>query len=279
MKKIKRTAVIVLLAVLVLLLSGCTALVQGFENEELRDHTDVMLNAVLMNDSDAAYTLVSDICSKTEFEPVFDEMYNLLKGVEGYELKLISIYKKSNFDNGKSVTVTDSVYEMQTQGKKYVVSVQKRSDVEKLSSFYITPYEKTNLYYTGVIQNMKGASFLQWGFLLSNLVIIALMVFALVDCCRHKIKLKPLWIIIILLGALSLGATITATSFHFNFNLVWFAAYNAFVRYGGGQVTVRLVIPWGIALYFVLRHWLIKKDKPSISNGENVTEINEQSVQ
>ncbi len=279
MKMAKKLFIVFMVLVFVLLLSGCSALVQSFENKELRDHTDVMLNAVLMNDPDAAYTLVSDICSKSEFDPVFSKMYDMLKDVESYELKLISINQKSSFNDGKGVTTTDSVYEMKAQGKKYIVSVQKRSDFEKLSSFYVTPYEKTNLYYTGVIQNMKDASLLQWGFLLSNLVVIALMVIALIDCCRHKIKLKPLWVVIILLGALSLGATISASSFHFNFNLMWFAAYTAFVRYGGGQVTVRFVIPWGIALYFVLRHWLIKKEKPEHPSNEIATEINEQSTQ
>ena len=44
-----------------------------------------------------------------------------------------------------------------------------------------------------------------------------------------------------------------------NFGIIWFTAYSALVRYGGGQVLLRFVIPWGAPLYFILRHWLIKK--------------------
>ncbi len=274
MKKFRKSFVVMIVLVLILLLSGCKAFVGAFENEELRGHTDVMLNAILMNDADAGYSLVKDVCNRSDFDPAFKEMCKMLDGVKSYELKLLSIYQKSSYVNGESLKTIDSVYEMNTDGARYVVSVQMSSKAEKLYFFNLAPYEQTNLYYTGVITNMKGASILQWGFLLSNLLVIALTVFALIDCCRHKIKLKPLWIVIILLGAFSIGATISATSFHINFGLIWFTAYSAFVRYGGGQVLLRFVIPWGAPLYFILRHWLIKKPEPEAvvrnADAENV---------
>ena len=273
MKKFRKSFIVAIVLVLILLLSGCKALVGAFENEELRGHTDVMLNAILMNDGDAGYSLVKDVCKRSDFDPAFKEMCKMLDGIESYELKLISIYQKSSYVNGESIKTVDSVYEMNTDGARYVVSVQKSSRAEKLYFFNLTPYEKTNLYCTGVITNMKGASILQWGFLLSNLLVIALTVFALIDCCRKKIKLKPLCIVIIILGAFSIGATISATSFNVNFGLIWFTAYSAFVRYGGGQVLLRFVIPWGAPLYFILRHWLIKKSvevtESEVTNTDN----------
>ena len=265
MRKMKKILAVTALLVFVLLLSGCTKLIGAFENEKLRGYTDAMLNAILMNDGDSAYTLVEDMCAKSEFEPIFSDMQELLSGTQSYELKLVSINQRSSYENGESLKTVDSVYVMTTNdSKRYVISVQLSSNVKKLSTFYITPYEKTNLYYTGVITKMKDASILQWGFLLSNLLVIALMVVALIDCCRHKIKLKPLWIAIIVLGMFSIGATISASSFNLNFNLFWLAGYSAFVRYGGGQVLLRFVIPWGAPLYLILRHWLIKKPEPEV---------------
>ena len=263
MKKIKNATIIAIILAVVLIFCGCSAIVETFENKELRNHTDVMLNAILMNDSQAAYSLVSDICSQSDFQPTFDKMCNLLKDIESYDLKLVSINQKSNLINGESIKTIDSVYEMETDKGKFVVSVQSSSQTEKLSAFYITPYEKTNMYYTGVIQNMKDASFLQWIMLLSNLVVIALIVIAFVDCCRHKIKLKPLWLILIIIGALSLSLTVSAKGINFNFNLIWFTAYTALMRYGSGDVTIRFVIPLGVVLYFILRHKLIKKPVPN----------------
>lgn len=259
MKSFKKSFIAVIVMILILLLSGCKAFVGAFENEELRNHTDTMLNAILMNDADAGYSLVQDVCKRTDFDPAFNEMCEMLDGVKSYELELLSIYQNSSYENGESLKTIDSVYVMNTNSSRYVVTVQMSSKAEKLCLFNLAPYEKTNLYYTGVITNMKGASILQWAFLLSNLLVIALTVFALIDCCRKKIKFKPLWIIIIILGAFSIGATISATSFNINFGLFWFTAYSAFVRYGGGQVLLRFVIPWGAPLYFILRHWLIKK--------------------
>ncbi len=259
MKKFKKSFIVTIILVLVLLLSGCKALVGTFENEKLRDHTDVMLNAILMKDADAGYSLVKEVCERSDFDPSFDKMCEMLDGVKEYNLNMLSIYQKAGIQNGESYKFVDSVYEMTANDKRYIISVQLDGNTEKLRLFNIIPYEKTNYYYTGVITNMKGASVIQWGFLLSNLLVVALVIFALIDCCRHKIKLKPLWIVIILLGAFSIGTTISATSFHVNFGIIWFTAYSALVRYGGGQVLLRFVIPWGAPLYFILRHWLIKK--------------------
>ena len=274
MKKFKKSFIVTILLVLVLLLSGCKALLGAFENEKLRNHTDVMLNAILMNDADAGYSLVEDVCERSDFDPAFIKMCEMLNGVNEYNLNMLSIYQKAGIDNGESYKYVDSVYEMTANNKRYIISVQLDGNTEKLRLFNITPYEKTNYYYTGVITNMKDASVIQWGFLLSNLLVVALVVFALIDCCRHKIKLKPLWIVIILLGAFSIGATISSTSFHVNFSVIWFTAYSAFVRYGGGQVLLRFVIPWGAPLYFILRHWLIKKPEPApITETDNFENI------
>lgn len=259
MKNIKKFTAFIIVSVMLFIFSSCSALVETFENKELRTYTDQMLNSILTYDSKTAYSLVSDVCDEGSFETVFNDMNSLLKDVETYELKPISINQNSSYDNGENITTVDSVYEMKTEKAKYVVSAQISSQNKKLSSFFITPYEKTSLYYTGVIENMKGASPAQWAMLLSNLLILTFIIVALIDCCRRKIKLKALWIILIIIGVLALGLTISSTGVKFNFNLIWATSYNAIVRYGSGEVTLRVLIPWGALLYFILRRNLIKK--------------------
>ena len=272
MKKIKKILLAFCLIITMLLLSGCSEILQNLDNKELRNDTDVMLNAILMNDAEGAYPLVSDLCTKAEFAPIFNQMHELLDGVKEYELKVLSVNQSAKYDKGESLTTVDVVYEMTTNAQKFVVSVQSSSKVNGFSSFYITPYEKTSLHYVGTLDNMKGADATQWVLLASNIAVIGLMIWALIDCCRNKIKRKALWIILILLGAVSVGVTVAATSFNLNFNLVWFASYNALIRYGSGQTIFRLVVPVGAILYFVLKRKIT--DKSDNENTE-VSEINE----
>lgn len=259
MKKTRNVIIAVLALIMVFALSGCSSLIQKLENQELRAHTETMINAILEDDGDAAYPLVSDFCTRNQFNSVFKEMRELLSDVDSYELELISFNQTKNYGDGESIVCIDSAYEMVTNGEKYVISVQMRSDIENLSSFYITPYEKTSLYYTGDLSSMKDASPLQWGFLLSNLIVIGIIVLAMVDCCRHKISVKPLWIVLILFGVFSVGITAAVSSFRFNFNLIWLSAYNAFIRHGDGQTVLRVGIPYGAIIYLALRWLLIKK--------------------
>lgn len=271
MKHIKKIAAFIMVLVIVLIFSSCS-LPQSFENDDLRTYTDQMLNSIITNDKDAAYSLVSDICTESQFNSTFEDMRNLIDGVETYELKLVSIYHNTSYSNGESISTIDSAYVMQTEKEKYVITVQSHSQYQKLSSFYITPYEKTNLYYTGVIKNMRGASIAQWLMLLSNLIIVALVIVAFIDCCRHKVKLKALWIILIILGVLAFGLTLSSTGVKFNFNFIWIAAYNAIVRYGNGTVVARIIVPVGAIVYLILRRWLIKKPVADLQEQPETTE-------
>ena len=147
-----------------------------------------------------------------------------------------------------------------------------------LNSFYLTPYEKTDYYFTGTLNNLKDATGAQWGFLLLNVIAIGFTVFALVDCSRQKIKKKALWILLLLLGFISLGATISSTSFRLNFNVGWITAYSALIRYGSGTVMLRLMLPVGTIIYFAMRRSLLKESTPAIVTSEKEPETMEEEI-
>lgn len=259
MKKFKKIVLCALAVLLLITCAGCSALVEALEDEKSRGYTELMLDSIVSGDLDSAYAVFSDIYNKDDFAPAFYELKNVLKDVESYELKLLSVYRNTSVTNGSPVSEIASVYEMSTNSGKYIVNVKANSLCPKLSSFYIAPFEDTDYYYNGTIGSMKDANVLQWAALLSNLLIIGFMVFALVDCCRHKVKLKALWIIIILIGLFTVGITVSSGNLNFNLNLGWLTAYNAIIIYGGGTVSARAMIPIGAAVYFILRHWIIKK--------------------
>ena len=110
------------------------------------------------------------------------------------------------------------------------------------------------------------------------MIAIGFTVFALVDCSRQKIKKKALWILLLLLGFISLGATISSTSFRLNFNVGWITAYSALIRYGSGTVMLRLMLPVGTIIYFAMRRSLLKESTPAIVTSEKEPETMEEEI-
>ena len=258
MKNWKKIVSFLLITLTVFACSGCSSLPRAFENEELRGYTDTFLTALLADDVDGAYGLLSEVCSEQEFSTVFREMRDLVGEADSYELKLLNVAKNRTLTNGSVLQTSSAVYEVSIGGKRYIVNLQASSEYENLSAFHLTPYEKTDYYSTGSLGHLKDSNALQWILLLSNLVAIGFSVFAIADCARHNVKWKPLWILLCLVF-FSVGITVSATSFYLNLNPIGLFSYTAWIRYGGGTNVFRLMLPLGSVAYFALRHWLIHK--------------------
>lgn len=252
-------AIVIFLFVIAISLSGCSALLQSVENEQVREYTQDVLDAIIAKDFDTAYSFVGDAIAKDEFAREYTRMEALLFDVQSYNLTLIGFSTNTKYANGKKLVTVDSTYQMTENDDKYIVYVNTNSDYEKLSYFDVKAYESTNLYYTGTINKMSNATTFQWIMILSNLLALGIAVFAVIDCAKHKIKLKALWIIIIILGMLTFGVSYSFGSIRTNFSLGLFMNYSAFIRYGDGSINFRLMFPVGAVVYFILRNFLIKK--------------------
>lgn len=259
MLKKKFLAIVLLLSMIILSLSGCSQLLERFENEEVRAYTEGMLDAIIDKDFDTAYSFVQDTCSKDEFAQEYNKMEALLYDVKTYDLKLTGIYSKVNVINGKKTTTVDATYSMVENDDKYVVYAQTNTDYKKLSQFDVKSFENTNLFSTGSINKMSQASLFQWIMILTNVVSLALMLFAVVDCSKHKINKKALWIIFIVLGLISFRFSFGPEMIKLNFYLGMITNYSAFIKYGNGSFVLRLLIPLGAIVYLIVRNRLIKK--------------------
>ncbi len=285
MKKSNIMAVCAIVLAVLVLCSGCAADILDLENAEVRQSTEAMLDALIANDFQTAYSLVSNICTEVDFKPTFTQMQALLGNEAVYELKLLSIYTNSAISNGQKRSSVSAVYEMTTKSEKLIVSIR-IDDQVGLSSFYLTPYEYTDYYFTGTLENMESATGAQWFVLLLNVIALGFVVFALVDCCRHKIKKKALWILLLILGFVSVGATVSATGIRMNFNVSWITAYSALIRYGTGTVALRLMLPVGAIVYFAKRRSLCQQSTVTDVPGnaeqqpqEEVNDIEQRSIQ
>lgn len=277
MKKILVKSVCVIILAVLMLCSGCNAVLQEVENTEARQCSEEMLDALIANDFETAYSLVNKICTEEDFKPAFTQMQELLGNTDTYKLKLLSIYTNYTITNGQKSPSVSSVYEMTTQNGRIIVSTI-MDDQIGLNSFYLTPYEKTDYYYTGTLNNMKDATGAQWSILLLNAITIGFTVFALVDCIRQKIKKKILWILLLLLCFASLEITISSIRFRLNFNIGWITAYSALIHYGSGTVMLRLMLPIGTIIYFAMRRSLINGRTPAIITSEKELQIIEEDI-
>lgn len=259
MLKKKSLAIVLLLSMIILSLSGCSQLLERFENEEVRAYTEGMLDAIIDKDFDTAYSFVQDVYSEDEFAQQYNEMESLLCDVKSYELTLVGFNNNVNVTNGKKLATISASYTMTENDKEYVVFVSTSSNYEKLSSFDVKLFEDTSLYTTGNINNMAQASLFQWIMILTNVVSLALMLFAVVDCSKHKINKKALWIIFIVLGLISFRFSFGPEMIKLNFYLGMITNYSAFIKYGNGSFVLRLMIPLGAIVYLIVRKRLIKK--------------------
>lgn len=277
MKKQNLMAVCAIILTMALLCGGCAAGLQSMENTEVRQSTEAMLDALIADDFQTAYSLVSRLCTEEEFKPIFAQMQELFRSADTYELSLLSIHTNSTISGGQKSSSVSSVYELTTKSEKLIVSVR-IDDQTGMNSFYLTPYEYTDYYYTGTLENMKGTTGLQWGVLLLNVVVLGLVVFALVDCCRQKIRNKVLWILLLVLGFVTVGTTVSATGFRLNFHVGWITAYSALIRYGTGAVTVRLMLPVGAIIYFAKRRSLLWQSAPMAAPVETGYQIPAEAI-
>ena len=256
-----------LILTVLILFVGCSQLLQDFENAELRQNAETMLDALITNDAETAYSLVSHLCSKEDFQPLFAEMRNFLGGAKTYELTLLHVSSHSMLSNGQTINSVNSIYELNTDTDRIILNIR-MDNQNGLHTFQLVPFENTDYYFTGTLESLENASVSQWLILLSNIIAIGIAVFALVDCCRHKIKKKVLWILLLVFGFVSLGVTVGSSVFRFHFNIGWTSAYSALIRYGSGTMTFRAMIPIGAIIYLFRRRSLFESPTDASSSEE-----------
>jgi len=261
MKRHTLITVSAVILALALLFCGCSALLESMEDAQSRQITEAILDALIADDFQAAYGQVNQVCTEAEFKPVFTQLKALLGDADSYTLKLLSINANSRLNNGQTFRTVSSNYEMTTRNGRIIVSIQ-MEDTLGLRSFHLTPYEQTDYYITGTLETLGQSSAVQWVFLLLNVIAIGLTVLALVDCLRHKFKYKALLVLLLIFGFVSIGATIASTNFRLNFIFGWITAYSALIRYGSGAVMLRLMLPIGAVVYFLMRRSLLAKNAP-----------------
>lgn len=242
----KKLICMILACLLLMSLAGCSALLS---DSEIRAAGTDMLDALLSDDYEGSYAMVSQACTEEEYAQVYSQFRAVLSGIETYELQLLQLNK--NTTNGR--TVTQAIYRIQLEKEPLLLSVALDSEVSGLVTFYLSVDDETVVSYNGDLSNMRDANFLQWAMLAVAALTLAFVIWMAVDCCRRKMKRKALWLVLILLGSVMITTTLSGSSFSIRYNLGLLLNHSALLRYTDGSFVSRLLIPAGAIVYFARR--------------------------
>lgn len=259
MKKFK-SFVCVALVLLLLCLAGCgqqdeweqtlkaAERMDGItEDAQLRENTEKMLDALIADDVAGAYAALYAGTDYSQFLEVYDQLRQEVAGLETYQLMPVNINK--SVTNG--VTTVSVRYMMTAGEQRFYIDVTRAKDHEGLTAFYITEY--IPVVTNGTLSNMEGANAAQWGFLVIGMAELAFVLWAFVDCCRHKMRRKWLWLLLIALGYVLLQLVATPEQFRTGMRLGAFLSYTCLLGYSTGGFTLQFLIPAGAIVYVALR--------------------------
>ena len=245
-----------LLALMLVLLTGCSLsgeqLMEELNDPQLQQKTQTVLDCMLAQDVDGAWMQMVSACTKEEFKAFYEQVKPLLETVDTYTLE--PSYVQVNVTNGVH---NKSIRYLLTAGETELwVTAVEEEGADSLVGFHIYMVTRE----TGTLATAKENDALQWVLITIGLLEIAFMIVMLIDCIRHKMKKKWLWILLILLGGIIVLLNVTPQNMGVRFNYGFFLnCYTALIKYNTGGFTFRLYIPAGAIAYLCLRKSLFKK--------------------
>ena len=230
------------------------------KNDQVKSLTEQFVNAVVADDADAAFSLMTPGVDKTEFDTFFVNVRGYFEGAKDYELTQtgwntrisngVSSYMVTftvNTDNGAEIEVETTVVE----------------GYENIYNIHFTPIKRADSALPTLFPFQMGA-------LVLSLAATAFCIWMIVDCAKRKIKKKALWIILILVGV-SVGLSV-GQGIHFNW-LVGLAIGGSSVTSGGGLVSFKVMIPVGAIIYFILRKKMTSPESVSDAQNNEVIDV------
>ena len=250
--KIKKLVALLFALVLAFALCSCGA-VETERGNEIKLKCEVLINALIAKDAEAAYATFPKEMNKEAFLQNFQNLCKYVEEVETYELTQTGW--RSGIDNGKSYYI--ATYAMMSNSGNFTVEITEVEGYEGIYNFRIVSdedYKNATENYTGTLTKMQGASPFQWGMIIFSALCLGFVIWMLVDCVKRKIRYKPLWIVIILCGAVVLTFTLNNNGANFNTTVAMMLFNYSYLQiYGTGASILNVTLPAGAIVYLILR--------------------------
>ncbi len=262
MRKFKKIAA--LFFVLLLVFSLCSCSVETEQGNEIKAQCETFLDAMIAGDADAAYNVLASGTDRASFDRSFVSLCEHIDGVEEYELKQTGW--KTGIDNGLNYYM--ATFEMSTNAGDFQIIGTEVNGYDGLANFRIISEEELNPTFTGTITTLSGSNIFQWAILAFSALSLVFSVWMLVDCCKRKLKYKALWLLLLIFGMM----TVTLTFSGGNLDFRWFVgviifSYSYLQIYSTGAFVLKLVLPVGAVLYFILQKAGVLPEKKKQAEG------------
>lgn len=254
----KKRLVALLLILACVCLSGCAVLEEKViemvatqvERTGLEAPTRTIVDALFARDIDQMLSALAPEFTKENLQDSFEQMCAILPQAEEYTLTATSWNTKTSSD----VTQTTVQFLLTVADQTFVVETTSLSNVERVAHFYIAPVQFQEN--APAAENSGEVSPVETALAIIAVLEALFVVWALVDCCCHKISRKWLYILLILFGntLLSIAVHSGQASFRLNFGLHLTATSLQLLENG---FHLKVLIPAGSVWYLARRSVLI----------------------
>lgn len=280
----KRIVIIIVLAAL-LLFSGCSnmqlAMMQALEEDEVRADAEDIITAIENQDSEFIYnTYFSSIdeVNEEDLNSGMQDIYNIYEGKKiGTHLYSVNV---NSFGNARGTrTIKTVVYLVKTDVMPYLLTMNYLKGADGQYGLYGLNVSQFLDY---VVNDSFGDYDLKsWVVFSLNIISYGIMILALILCIKTKIKLKPLWIILIIL---QMGISKTDFSNYFNISFVFIqilgiSKYSIYAH--GGTITTLFFHVFAVIFLFVrknLNQTYLRQEEMK-RNREEQQAMNQQATQ
>lgn len=227
------------------------AALTALHNHDVEAFTGLFLPGVLPGDADEV---------ARDFEGLADYY-------QGDFVSWVKTSQNRESRGGASPSETVScVYEVTTEADTYRLEVVRveadgQNALQYLYLISIGDYAAADTP-SGRLLGMGGFNGGQWGLLAFSVLAFAFTIFTLVRCVRDKIRLKPVFVLIILLVQPAASLFWSADGFNLSFGMA-LVPFSSWLIYPDGRNIFTLALPVGAAVYWFVRGRLGRKAGPA----------------
>lgn len=209
------------------------------------------VDGVLANDAEAALSAMVSGVTMESLLAVFPQMHAMLPEADSYTLTPAHWSTQSS----DGVTMHAFQFQLTIENETFVVETLQMSGVEGLYNINIAPYAPDETAASSASASRK-ISAVELAFQFISLAAIVLIIWALVDCCRHKFKRRWLWILLILFANMLLTFSLSGSRISFNFNIGLYLTSN-YLALSENGFAMQWMLPVGSLVYMLRRKHLL----------------------
>ena len=250
----RKIVLIVLLVSSVLALSACGVLASPQEDAFVEE----FLNSVEQGDYSAYYDDVVGFGTSEEYVESNKQLDAYYHG-DFLKLRKTGIYVRTQMNNGQTIHSKEIAYQIETTQTNYTMNtVFVSEDGETYLLYTYNIIESSELAGNGAIINFNDFDIMQLLLLIFSALCIGFIIFAIVLCAKSKVRLKGLWIPIIVLIQAGFSITVFPNLYRFNF-LFFSTNISSLRKFLDGGTILTVLVPIGAILFVAMRKYLIKK--------------------